>query len=57
MLDHLLPRAARIDSRASHGCMTSRGVQLHGSLMQTRCLLGAFEHEPWRSDILAAMAG
>lgn len=53
----LQPRGVAVVIRASHGCMTTRGVNVHGSVMITRRLLGAFDREPWRSDILAAMAG
>ena len=52
----LHPRGVAVVIRASHGCMTTRGVHVHGSAMLTRRLLGAFEHEPWRSDILAALS-
>jgi GTP cyclohydrolase I len=52
----LQPRGVAVAIRASHACMTSRGVHVHGSAMRTRRLLGAFEREPWRSDILAALS-
>lgn len=52
----LKPRGVAVAIRASHGCMTTRGVHVHGSAMVTRRLLGAFEHEPWRSDILASLS-
>ena len=52
----LQPRWVAVVIRASHGCMTSRGVHVHGSAMVTRRLLGAFEREPWRSDILASLS-
>lgn len=52
----LQPRGVAVVIRASHGCMTSRGVHVHGSAMVTRRLLGAFEREPWRGDILAALS-
>lgn len=52
----LRPRGVAVAIRASHGCMTSRGVHVHGSAMVTRRLLGAFEREPWRSDILASLS-
>ena len=52
----LHPRGVAVVIRASHGCMTSRGVHVHGSAMVTRRLLGAFEREPWRSDILASLS-
>lgn len=51
----LQPRGVAVVIRASHGCMTTRGVNVHGSVMVTRRLLGAFDREPWRSDILATM--
>ena len=52
----LQPRGVAVAIRASHACMTTRGVHVHGSAMLTRRLLGAFEREPWRSDILAALS-
>ncbi len=53
---HLQPRGVAVQICASHGCMTSRGVRIHGSQMQTRCLRGVFEHAPWRNELLAALA-
>ncbi len=52
----LQPRGVAVAIRASHACMTTRGVHVHGSAMLTRRLLGAFEREPWRGDILAALS-
>ena len=52
----LQPRGVAVAIRASHACMTTRGVRVHGSAMLTRRLLGAFEREPWRGDILAALS-
>ncbi|MBH2010500.1 MAG: GTP cyclohydrolase I [Xanthomonadaceae bacterium] len=52
----LQPRGVAVAIRASHACMTSRGTHVHGSAMVTRRLLGAFEREPWRGDILAALS-
>lgn len=52
----LQPRGVAVAIRASHACMTSRGTHVHGSAMVTRRLLGAFEHDPWRGDILAALS-
>ncbi|MGH8157455.1 MAG: GTP cyclohydrolase I [Rhodanobacter sp.] len=43
--------------QASHECMSSRGVRLHGVSMVTRRLLGEFAQEPQRYEILAALAG
>ncbi len=50
------PRGVAVVIRASHGCMTTRGVNLNGSAMVTRRLLGEFEIDPWRRDILAALS-
>jgi GTP cyclohydrolase I len=52
----LQARGVAVLVRASHGCMTTRGVNLHGSAMVTRRLLGAFESEPYRSDILKLLS-
>lgn len=52
----LAPRGVAVVIRASHGCMSTRGVNLHGSTMVTRRLLGAFEKDPWRRDILDLLA-
>ena len=52
----LQPRGVAVLIRASHGCMSSRGVNLHGSAMLTRRLLGEFEREPHRSDILRLLS-
>ncbi|MBN8717729.1 GTP cyclohydrolase I FolE [Thermomonas sp.] len=52
----LQPRGVAVVISASHACMTTRGVHVHGSAMVTRRLLGEFEREPWRSDILAALS-
>lgn len=52
----LQPRGVAVVVRASHGCMTSRGVNMHGGAMVTRRLLGAFGTEPYRSDILELLA-
>ena len=52
----LQPRGVAVAIRASHACMTTRGVHVLGSAMLTRRLLGAFEREPWRSDILASLS-
>ena len=52
----LQPRGVAVVIRASHGCMTTRGVSTHGTSMETRRLLGEFSREPWRSDIFAALS-
>lgn len=53
----LQPRGVAVIVQASHDCMSSRGVRLHGVSMQTRRLLGEFAQEPRRREILAALAG
>lgn len=50
-------RGVAVIVEASHECMSSRGVRLHGALMQTRRLLGEFSQPPRRQEILAALAG
>ncbi len=52
----LNPRGVAVVIRASHGCMTTRGVHVHGSALVTRRLLGACASEPYRSDILKALS-
>lgn len=51
----LQPRGVAVIVQASHECIASRGIGMAGVGMVTRRLLGAFEQEPWRSDILAAL--
>jgi GTP cyclohydrolase I len=41
---------------ATHECISSRGIGMHGVAMVTRRLTGQFEREPWRRDILDALA-
>jgi GTP cyclohydrolase I len=53
----LHPRGIAVIVQASHECLSSRGVRLHGVSMQTRRLLGEFAQEPRRQEILAALAG
>ena len=52
----LQPRGVAVVIRATHECIASRGIGMQGVAMVTRRLLGQFEHEPLRSDILAALA-
>lgn len=52
----LAPRGVAVVIRASHGCMTTRGVHTHGTGMVTRRLLGECLKEPFRSDILKELA-
>ena len=53
----LQPRGVAVIVQASHECLSSRGVSLHGVSMQTRRLLGEFAQEPRRTEILATLAG
>lgn len=56
-LQHVLqPRGVAVVVQASHDCIASRGVGMHGVAMVTRRLLGRFEQEPYRADVLAALA-
>ncbi|HEY8586751.1 MAG TPA: GTP cyclohydrolase I FolE [Rhodanobacter sp.] len=57
-LDKVLhPRGVAVIVQASHACLSSRGVRLHGVSMQTRRLLGEFAEQPRRQEILATLAG
>ena len=52
----LQPRGVAVFVQATHDCIASRGVGMHGVAMVTRRLLGRFEQEPYRTDVLAALA-
>ena len=53
----LQPRGVAVMVRASHACMSSRGVHVHGVSMVTRGLRGEFRTGPQRAEILALLAG
>lgn len=53
----LQARGVAVIVEASHACLSSRGVSLHGVSMQTRRLLGGFAQEPLRQEILGMLAG
>jgi len=53
----LQPRGVAVMVCASHACMSSRGVHVHGVSMVTRGLRGQFRNEPQRAEILAMLAG
>jgi GTP cyclohydrolase I len=56
--DALRPAGVAVMLEASHGCMTTRGVHKHGTVMQTKCMLGAFADDPLRrQEFLAAVQG
>ncbi|MES1972880.1 MAG: GTP cyclohydrolase I FolE [Pseudomonadota bacterium] len=42
----LKPRGVAVVIEASHGCMSSRGVNQHGVSMVTQCWLGDFREDP-----------
>lgn len=52
----LQPRGVAVVLRATHDCIASRGIGLHGVNLVTRRLLGECNREPRRSDILAVLA-
>jgi GTP cyclohydrolase I len=54
----LNPRGVAVIVRASHACMTTRGVRTHGVAMVTSRMLGAFRDNPaTRTEFLAAVGG
>jgi GTP cyclohydrolase I len=51
-------RGAAVVIEASHGCMSSRGVNQHGVSMVTRCWLGDFRDDPaLRRELLESLGG
>ena len=52
----LQPRGVAVVLRAAHECIASRGIGMPGVGMVTRRLLGEFEREPLRSEIMAMFA-
>ena len=52
----LQPRGVAVVIKASHECIGTRGIAMHGVGMVTRRLLGEFEREPWRSELLASLS-
>jgi GTP cyclohydrolase I len=51
----LQPRGVAVVIRATHACIASRGIGMQGVAMVTRHLLGQFEQEPLRREILAML--
>lgn len=51
----LKPRGVAVVLEARHGCMSTRGVHKHGSLMVTKALLGVFCDPPMRQEVLAEL--
>lgn len=56
LVQALQPRGVAVVVQASHECLSSRGVRLHGVSMQTRRLLGEFAQDPQRREILATLS-
>jgi GTP cyclohydrolase I len=53
----LKPRGVGVIVKASHACMTTRGVRKHGLFMVTSRMLGAFRDDPaTRQEFLSAVA-
>ncbi len=54
--DHLKPHGVAVVIEAQHGCMTGRGVKVHGVNMVTSKLLGCFlEDERSRKEVMSLM--
>jgi GTP cyclohydrolase I len=54
--DVLAPKGVAVVIEATHGCMTTRGVNQHGVSMVTKCWLGEFKSEPeLRREVLESI--
>lgn len=51
----LRPRGVAVVIQATHACISSRGIAMHGVGMMTRRLIGQFEEDPWRREIDALL--
>jgi len=52
----LSPRGVAVIIEATHGCMTTRGVNQHGVSMLTKCWLGDFKTDPQlRQELMASL--
>lgn len=56
-LDEVLqPRGVAVIVEASHGCMSTRGVNQHGIAMMTKCWLGDFKTDGWlRRELMGSL--
>jgi GTP cyclohydrolase IA len=51
------PHGVGVVVKATHACMSTRGVRKHGVSMVTSRMLGAFRDDPWtRQEFLSAIA-
>jgi GTP cyclohydrolase I len=56
--DVLKPRGVAVIVEASHGCMSTRGVNQHGVSMVTNCWLGDFKADPeLRRELMDSIGG
>ena len=55
MQNMLQPHGVAVMIEAEHDCMTSRGVNKQGVSLVTARLLGRFQHEPARREVLALL--
>ncbi|HEV2865594.1 MAG TPA: GTP cyclohydrolase I, partial [Allosphingosinicella sp.] len=56
--DVLKPRGVAVIVEASHGCMSTRGVNQHGVSMVTKCWLGDFKADPeLRRELMDSIRG
>lgn len=54
--EHLKPQGVAVVIKATHGCMTGRGVRTHGVDMVTSKVLGCFRDDPAsRKEVLSLM--
>lgn len=54
----LKPKGVAVIIEASHGCMTTRGVNQHGVSMVTKCWLGEFKSDPGlRREVMESICG
>jgi GTP cyclohydrolase I len=58
-LDEALePKGVAVIIHASHGCMTTRGVNQHGVSLVTKCWLGEFKTDPLlRRELMESIGG
>ena len=54
----LRPKGVAVIVEASHGCMSTRGVNQHGVSMVTKCWLGDFKADPeLRRELFESIRG